>query len=221
MKRTIAYIDGYNLYYGLLKGTPWKWLDPEALVRSQLRTDHEIVSVRYFTAPIRTYPHDNAAVDRQKIYLQALSTRDRVCVTLGYYSKNATLLPAYDEICKTCEQNRHEKGLLRVVKLEEKQSDVNIASAMIFDAARDAADSFVLVSGDTDFIAPVRIVRKEFLKSVIVLNPHLRHSDLERHASYYKDIAADVPQRCQLPYEIPFGKNGSRIVCPPEWRRSE
>ena len=27
MKRVIAYIDGYNLYYGLLKGTPYKWLD--------------------------------------------------------------------------------------------------------------------------------------------------------------------------------------------------
>ena len=26
MKRVIAYIDGYNLYYGLLKGTPYKWL---------------------------------------------------------------------------------------------------------------------------------------------------------------------------------------------------
>ena len=25
--RTIAYIDGFNLYYGLLKGTPYKWLD--------------------------------------------------------------------------------------------------------------------------------------------------------------------------------------------------
>ncbi len=24
MKRVIAYIDGYNLYYGLLKGTPYK-----------------------------------------------------------------------------------------------------------------------------------------------------------------------------------------------------
>ena len=26
MKRVIAYIDGYNLYYRLLKGTPYKWL---------------------------------------------------------------------------------------------------------------------------------------------------------------------------------------------------
>ena len=32
MKKTIAYIDGYNLYYGLLKGNPSvKWLPPPPL----------------------------------------------------------------------------------------------------------------------------------------------------------------------------------------------
>ena len=29
MKKTIAYIDGFNLYYGLLQKVPrYKWLDP-------------------------------------------------------------------------------------------------------------------------------------------------------------------------------------------------
>ena len=52
MKKTIAYIDGYNLYYGLLKGTKFKWLDMVKLVRELLRPDHELVKVRYFTAPV-------------------------------------------------------------------------------------------------------------------------------------------------------------------------
>ena len=26
-QRTAVYIDGYNLYYGRLRGTPFKWLD--------------------------------------------------------------------------------------------------------------------------------------------------------------------------------------------------
>ena len=30
---THVYIDGFNLYYGALKGTPYKWLDLEALCR--------------------------------------------------------------------------------------------------------------------------------------------------------------------------------------------
>ena len=71
MKKTIVYIDGYNLYYGLLKGTRDKWLDLAKFSKALLREDHEIVQIKYFTAPIRTYPFDAAAVDRQKIYLQA------------------------------------------------------------------------------------------------------------------------------------------------------
>ena len=40
MKRTIAYIDGYNLYYGLLQKNPGaKWLDPVAFVKALLRSD--------------------------------------------------------------------------------------------------------------------------------------------------------------------------------------
>ena len=26
--RTFVYVDGFNLYYGALKGKPWKWLTP-------------------------------------------------------------------------------------------------------------------------------------------------------------------------------------------------
>ena len=41
MKRTIAYIDGYNLYYGLLQKNPGsKWLDPVAFVKALLRATY-------------------------------------------------------------------------------------------------------------------------------------------------------------------------------------
>ena len=92
MKRTRVYIDGYNLYYGLLKGTPWKWLDLELFSKGLLNPDHEIVSIDYFTAPVKTHPHDPAALDRQKIYLQALSKNPLIKTVLGYYTKNDTLL---------------------------------------------------------------------------------------------------------------------------------
>ena len=55
MKKTRVYIDGYNLYYGLLKGTPWKWLDLELFSKGLLNPDHEIVSIDYFTAPVKTH----------------------------------------------------------------------------------------------------------------------------------------------------------------------
>ena len=65
--RTIAYIDAGNLYYGLLKGCPeLKWLDPVALVRALLRDDHSLTKVKFYTARVRTYPHDAAAIERQR-----------------------------------------------------------------------------------------------------------------------------------------------------------
>ena len=50
-KRTIIYIDGYNLYYSRLKNTPFKWLDVVALFRDQLLKTQdpttEVVAVKY------------------------------------------------------------------------------------------------------------------------------------------------------------------------------
>ncbi len=34
--RTIVYVDGFNFYYGEVRGTPWKWLDPVALFQKVL-----------------------------------------------------------------------------------------------------------------------------------------------------------------------------------------
>ena len=49
-KRTRVYIDGNNLYYGLLKDTPWKWLDLPAFVAELVGPDHEIVAVSVLAA---------------------------------------------------------------------------------------------------------------------------------------------------------------------------
>lgn len=217
MKRTVAYIDGYNLFYGLLKGTSYKWLDPTRLVSALLRDDHELVSVKYFTSPVKTYPHDTSALDRQKIYIQALTTLPNVEVIQGFYRKDAVLMPVHEEECKTCPIAKN--GFVKVVKLEEKRTDVNIASSMLLDAFNNNADAFVLVSGDTDFIAPVNIIRKDFKKTVIVFNPRETKSWLKDYASYYRDIPRNLLAECQLPDTIPYGKRGDRFIhCPDAWR---
>lgn len=51
---TAVYIDGYNLYYGRLRGTEHKWLDVVALADRLLRDQNpesDVVVVRYFSAP--------------------------------------------------------------------------------------------------------------------------------------------------------------------------
>jgi len=215
MKRTIVYIDGFNLYYGLLKGTRAKWLDLVAFSKALLRDDHDIVAVKYFTARAKPYPYDQNSVDRQNTYIQVLQRMGQVDVIEGFFNKNIKYAPVVDDSCKTCSTTKD--GMVRVMKLEEKGSDVNIATAMLLDAFNDRADAFVLVSGDADFIRPIITVRKEFRKLVLVYDPHDRHSELARHANYYKNIPRDLPAKCQLPDVVEVGTHGHLIHRPAAW----
>ena len=210
-KRAIAYIDGYNLYYGLLKGSSYKWLDLWAFTRSLVRQDFELVAVKYFTAPIRTYPYDLAASDRQKVYLQALSIMGKVEIIHGFYSKNRALAPFADHKCSSCDVTQD--GFVPIVKLEEKRSDVNLAVSLVADAAFGNAECFVVITGDSDQVGAMEAVRHLFKKQVVVFNPHPTESrHLKGAATYYRNIPRDLSARCQLPDEIPYGKRGDRFI---------
>jgi hypothetical protein len=48
---TNVYVDAFNLYYGSLRGTPYRWLDLGALCARLLPKDR-INRIRYFTATV-------------------------------------------------------------------------------------------------------------------------------------------------------------------------
>jgi hypothetical protein len=56
MKANI-YVDGFNLYYGSLKRTPFRWLDISALCRLLLPND-TLHGIKYFTALVDRRPQD-------------------------------------------------------------------------------------------------------------------------------------------------------------------
>ena len=89
----------------------------------------------------------------------------------------------------------------RVVKTEEKGSDVNIATHLLHDAHMNRFDVAVVVSNDSDLLAPIKIVRYELNKRVGVLSPYKRPSNVLRlHATFIKPIrsggviASTVPE---------------------------
>ena len=45
--RTFVYVDGFNLYYGALKGTAFRWLDLVSVFEKVLQPHHEILRVKY------------------------------------------------------------------------------------------------------------------------------------------------------------------------------
>jgi hypothetical protein len=51
--RVYVYVDGFNLYYRALRGTPHKWLNPLALAESVLDPTDQIDCIRYFTARVQ------------------------------------------------------------------------------------------------------------------------------------------------------------------------
>ena len=56
-KRTIVYIDGFNLYYGLLRQcAPFKWLDLQKFSRRLVSPDNNVVAVKYFTSRVNYDP---------------------------------------------------------------------------------------------------------------------------------------------------------------------
>ena len=69
--KTHAYVDGFNLYYGALRGTGFKWLDIAEMCRLLLPGD-DIGRIAYFTARVNGRPTDPEQPQRQQAYLRAL-----------------------------------------------------------------------------------------------------------------------------------------------------
>jgi hypothetical protein len=69
--RTSIYIDGFNLYYGAVKGTPYKWLDFKAVFAMLLQPHHQITAINYFTAQV-SGKRDPQQPIRQQTYWRAL-----------------------------------------------------------------------------------------------------------------------------------------------------
>lgn len=79
-----VYVDGFNLFYGCLKGTSSKWLDLEAL-RTLLLPGYDINRIRYFTARISGRPDKPHSPTRQDAYLRALASRPKVTIHYGKF----------------------------------------------------------------------------------------------------------------------------------------
>jgi hypothetical protein len=69
--KTIVYVDGFNLYYGAVKGTPYKWLDISKLC--QLASKESDRQNQIFIVLVSARPNDPDQPNRQ-LLLRALKT---------------------------------------------------------------------------------------------------------------------------------------------------
>lgn len=164
LSKAIVYIDGYNLYYSRLKGTPYKWLDIAALFRERILLPQdpctEIVAIKYFTAPVKaSYArHGEASVQAQTQYHRALQAHDPGLIQIinGFHIFEPTSLPSYQ-----AEIDPRKSSVSRVWMIEEKQTDVNLALHAYRDALRGACDQLVICSNDSDMEPALRMIRED------------------------------------------------------------
>ena len=206
--RTIVYVDAFNLYYGALKETSYKWLDLLALSRAMIPAENDILGIKYFTAKVLPRPDDPSAPTRQDVYLRALKTI-RAEVVLGHFLSHRVKM-------HLAQPPQGASPSVEVIKTEEKGSDVNLASYLLLDAMRDRMDCAVLITGDSDLMTPVKMAREEFGKTVFVLNPQQRKcATLQAVASFYRHIRPWVLAASQFP-DVLTDKNGT-FRKPAEW----
>jgi uncharacterized LabA/DUF88 family protein len=187
--RVIIFVDGMNLYHGLRTkhGRKYHWLDLEALAVSLLRPGQHLVQVRYFTARVRNQP---ASEQRQADYLEALTARcPRVEIIEGRFQERSTT-------CSSCQTRR--------TTYDEKETDVNLASALIRDAVLDRFDTALLVSADGDLCPAIRVMRELApSKRVVAVFPPQRRSDaLRRVADATFTIGTAKVRQAQFPAKI-------------------
>src|SRR5688572_29751817 len=124
--KTIVYIDGFNLYYGALRGTPYKWLDLHALFKEQLLdSTTELIQVRYYTVPVTgSSSDDSASPQRQQRYLRALKAHcgERIEILQGLIIRTTPLLRLVGV------PPEHAHSLVKVYQFTEKHTDVNLTA---------------------------------------------------------------------------------------------
>lgn len=173
--RTNVYIDGFNLYYAI-KHTSYKWLNLSALC-GRLLPGHTIQKIYYCTAKVIAFPHDPSAPARQELYFRALRTLPDVEIhDEGHFVQWAKVYPEYPLLYYYPDFLSKPPKYVRVLKPEEKGTDVNIASFLLKDCFMNKFDKAVVISNDSDLATPIKITVNDCGKLVMVINPHRPHN---------------------------------------------
>jgi hypothetical protein len=194
--RANVYVDGFNMYYGCLKDSPYRWLDIPAFCR-KLIPANPINHIRYFTSRVSARQDDPEGPARQDAYLRALTTLDGLSIHYGRFQSAKVRLPLAGPLIKG------QQKTVEVIKTDEKGSDVNLATFLLMDAFRRESDIAVIVSNDSDLEEPIRALTKELGIPVGLVNPHRAkyrsHELLKLQPLFFKQVRPSALAACQLP----------------------
>ncbi|MGO1666132.1 NYN domain-containing protein [Flaviflexus sp.] len=166
-----------------------------------LRPRQRLVSVKYFTSSVLNDPD---AQSRQDHYLDAL------------VAANPTILEVihgrYQQKERRCFKCGH-----KYISYEEKETDVNLATSIVVDVAKDIFDTAMIVSADSDVAPAVRAARKIRSNMFIfcAFPPKRSSSELKELMPASFQIGVATIRNAQLPDK--FTKNGKHYQRPDKW----
>lgn len=226
IKKAIAYIDGYNLYEGILDKNnklpsltevqqplipyyPFLWLNLFTIVHRFIGFEYKLQEIKYFTAAREDNPNSQSRMER---YHKALDHYGKISFHWGKFDKKTPRCHKHKVPykCPVCDDP--------YIIFKERKTDVKIATEMLADCVRAECDMVVLVSADTDLIAPVEAIRELFPKIItkVIFPPSRASIDLatasktKTSTMRFRTLNANM-----LPYEIKTPHNV--ITCPNEW----
>ena len=184
----------------------------------------KLISLKYFTADIKAKAalRGQTAWVAQQSYLRALEILypQKICIIKGYYSLEKAKLLAY-------KQPLDKEHRLDVWKLEEKQTDVNIALEAYRDASKGNAEQLVFVTNDSDIAPVLEAIREDFsdILKIGVIFPIRKSSGKRTRRPANKELSslADWTRRhitdeelaaSHLPNQVPTRK---RPISKPEY----
>lgn len=202
--RVMAYVDGFNLYYGM-RDRGWGqfyWNDPCLLIKTLVRPEFQLVGVKYFTARVHQ-PEDKR--NRQTAYLDALRACSDAQVIYGQFLEK-------HRRCKNPECG------FKWLDHEEKMTDTAIGVNLVADAFLDAMDVALLVGGDTDIVPAVRMVRRHFprIRLEAWFPPRRKNQAVADVCDDEGQIDGAHLERAVMPDEVDVG-DGITVRRPSSW----
>jgi len=206
--RTIIYIDGFNFYYRAVKNTHNKWVDFKTLFQKLLSSNNQITEIKYFTALV-SGKQDSQKPIRQQTYLRALKAYiPEIKIFFGHFLTHEVFAPLVQPIGN--------QKLIKIIKTEEKGSDVNIAVHLLNDAWLDNYECAVIVSNDSDLAESMKLVKEFHSNKVLgLIMPGKGHpsKELMKHSDFVKRVRKNILADSQLPNPIP----NANIYKPSNW----
>lgn len=217
--RTIVYIDGFNLYYRQLKKKRHlRWLNLKLLCDYTLGSKAKVERINYYTARVSSKISQDSP-RHQNTYISALETIPEISIHYGNFLINEKWA-ALAQPAKEQKLFLPWPDVVRVRKIEEKGSDVNLGVHLVRDAFMNKFETAVVLSNDTDLVEPIRIVAEDLKLTVGLISPVSKPADdLVKYTKFVRRIRLGHLRKSQFPDHLILGDE--TLSRPEKWKEAQ